>query len=74
MKKDETQIHYLIFEPTAGIPDIYLTKAEYTLDLYTDVVEEKHFGNFVVQKRVYHPHKPTIPIPPQLKDSPILYE
>jgi len=74
-KRDkDVEYYFLIFEPEAGIPSIYFAKARYTMDEFTDVVEERKFGNFLVQKRKFHPNKPKITVPDELKESHILYE
>jgi 4-amino-4-deoxy-L-arabinose transferase-like glycosyltransferase len=46
-----TTYHYLIIEPTTGIPDYFVKAAISEEDAKSKIIEEKHFGNFVVQKR-----------------------
>jgi hypothetical protein len=70
----DTEFRYLIIEPDAGIPQIYITKEIYTEDTFSDIIAEQKFGNFVVQKRKYHPNKPRIATPAALLKSNILYE
>jgi hypothetical protein len=45
---------YLIIEPPEGIQKYWIAKSVYEEDLISDVVEEKQFGFFTVQKRVLH--------------------
>lgn len=45
------EFHYLIIEPTTGIPDYFVKAAIDEENARSKILEEKHFGNFVVQKR-----------------------
>lgn len=73
-KQFATPIRFLIFEPQEGIPDIFNAKITYEEDKISDIVEEKRFGKFIVQKRILHLKK-IPPIPPViLQHSVILYE
>ncbi len=65
----DTHIRYLIIEPREGIPEIYITKIIYDEDRVSDIVEEKNFGRFIVQKRHFHKNKGEIPIPQSLQDN-----
>ncbi len=47
----ETKYHYVIIEPTTGIPDYFVKAAISEENITSKIIEEKHFGNFVVQKR-----------------------
>lgn len=68
------ELRYLILESTIGIPNAYVAKTKYDEERVSDLVEEKHFGYVVVQKRRFHKEKSTVPIPDILKNSDILYE
>ncbi|HEV2339157.1 MAG TPA: glycosyltransferase family 39 protein [Patescibacteria group bacterium] len=69
-----TDIRFLIFEPNEGIPYIYPIKIAYDEDKVSDIIEEKHFGDYIVQMRRFHKNKP-IPTPPaMLLNSPLLHE
>ncbi len=59
---------FLIIEDTSGIPEFYLAKAIYEEDKVSDVVDEKIFGKLRVQKRVFHPDKGLVPLPPALRN------
>lgn len=65
----DTDIRYLIIEPQEGIPKIYVTKIIYEEDRVSDIIEEKKFGKFILQKRRLHKNKGEIPIPQTLLDS-----
>lgn len=73
-KPFESDIRYLILESTIGIPDAYVAKVKYDEEKVSDLIEEKHFGYVVVQKRKFHEGKSNIPIPAILKNSNVLYE
>lgn len=74
IKKQDTKYRYLIIEPSTGIPTIYFAKIKYEEDRFSDIVEEKKFGNIIVQKRKLHKNKPPITIPAELQGTSILNE
>jgi hypothetical protein len=54
---------YLIIEPANGIPKRWITKSIYEEDLISDVIEEKKFGHFTVQKRILNLDKDFVATP-----------
>jgi|WetSurMetagenome_2_1015567.scaffolds.fasta_scaffold06791_3 4-amino-4-deoxy-L-arabinose transferase-like glycosyltransferase len=54
---------YLIMEPPEGIVVEYIAKIIYEEDKVSDIIEEKKFGKFTVQKRLFHKNKGAIFIP-----------
>lgn len=66
------EMRFLIIEPKGGVPDIWITKILYEEDILSDIVEEKKFGNFTVQKRVFNPKGPDFVIPSALLEKPEL--
>ena len=69
-----SDIRYLILESAIGIPDAYVAKIKYDEEKISDLVEEKHFGYVIVQKRKFYEGKTNVPVPDILKNSNILYE
>lgn len=69
-----THFRYLIIEPPDGLATIYVTKITYEEDKVSDIVETKHIGRYIVQKRILHDHKTPPPIPQELQGKAILYE
>lgn len=65
-KQFGTDTLFLIKEPDEGIPEVYVTKIIYEADKVSDIVEEKKFGDFLVQKRRFNPKKVPPAIPPTL--------
>lgn len=63
-KEFDTDLRFLIIEPTSGIPDVYVAKAVYEEDKFSDILEEKRFAGIRIQKRQFHPNK-LLPEPPQ---------
>lgn len=63
--KSPTQ-RYLIIEPPEGIDKVWIIKGIYDEDLISDIVEEKKFGGFTVQKRVLHLDKGFVATPAAL--------
>jgi hypothetical protein len=57
-------LRYLIIEPKEGISDIWIMKGTFIEDQLSDIVEEKKFGKFIVQKRKYNSTKGIV-IPPE---------
>lgn len=51
LSKTQPLYHYLIIEPTTGIPDYFVKAAINEEDTRSKITEVKHFGNFIVQKR-----------------------
>ena len=49
---DATKAYFLILEPMAGIPTRYLEETVGEEDAKSNLVEEKNFGEIIVQKRV----------------------
>ena len=47
----DTKRYFLIIEPMAGIPQKYLPETIATEDGVSKLIEEKNFGEIVVQKR-----------------------
>lgn len=43
--------HFFIMEPTKGIPDLYINYAKGDQDSISDLVDQKNFGEIVVQER-----------------------
>lgn len=70
----DTKIRYLIIEPKEGIPEIYVTKIIYDEDRVSDLVEEKIYGRFIVQKRFLHKNKGEIPVPQALLENKAILE
>lgn len=68
MQTDLTTIpqRYLIIEPSTGIDKYWIIKATYDEDLLSDVIDERTFGNFTVQKRLFHPNKQNVATPAAL--------
>jgi len=54
---------YLIMEPLEGIMPEYVAKIIYEEDKVSDLIEERKFGKFIVQKRKFHKNKGPIMIP-----------
>lgn len=48
-----TKYRYIIIEPTTGIPDYFIQQIISEENKVSDTVEEKKFGQFLVQKRVW---------------------
>ncbi len=56
-------LRYLIIEPQTGISEEWVAKITYDEDKLSDIVEKKQIGNFIVEKRLFHPNKGFVPIP-----------
>lgn len=69
-----TKYRYLIIESQIGVPYVYLVKARYEEEKVSDLIEEKHFGYVIVQKRIFHENKGRVEIPGDLRNSPVFYE
>lgn len=69
-----THYRYLIEEPPDGLATIYITKIIYEEDKVSNVVETKHIGRYIIQKRVLVHNKPLPPVPQELQGKPILNE
>lgn len=52
-----TKYRYVIIEPTTGIPDYFIQQIISEENKTSDVVDEKKFGQFVVQKRIFIENK-----------------
>lgn len=50
-KQFATIDRYLIIEPPIGIPSFYIKEITHEEDMISYIVSEKHFGNYVLQKR-----------------------
>ncbi len=59
-------LRFLIREPQEGITDVWASKIIFKEEELSDLIEEKKFGKFVVQKRMFHPNKPPVMVPPDL--------
>lgn len=59
--KSPTKYRYLIIEPTDVIPPVFVKEIMDRENAISDVVEEKEFGAFKVQKRIYNSSKITTP-------------
>lgn len=61
-------LRYLIIEDTSSITDFYVAKIIYEEDKVSDIIEQKTFGTFKVQKRAFHLNKEKIPLPLALQN------
>lgn len=52
-----TKYRYIIIEPTTGIPDYFIQQIISEENKISDVIEEKKFGQFLVQKRTFGENK-----------------
>lgn len=52
-----TKYRYIIIEPTTGIPDYFIKKILSEENKVSDIIEEKKFGQFLVQKRIFRENK-----------------
>lgn len=52
-----TKYRYIIIEPTTGIPDYFIQQIISGENKSSDVMEEKKFGQFLVQKRMFRENK-----------------
>ena len=68
-KQFVTPLRFLIIEPTDGIPTVYVTKITYEEDMVSDLIQEKHFGRYIVQERMFHKNKAVPPLPKELEGS-----
>lgn len=59
-------LRYLIIEDTSSITEFYVAKIIYEEDKVSDIVEQKSFGTFRVQKRIFHLNKGPITLPEAL--------
>lgn len=57
LEKKEGKTLFLIIEPGPGIPDEYIKGYKRFEDMRSDMVEEKHIGNFIVEKRILKSEK-----------------
>lgn len=48
----DTSLYFLILEPMQGIPGKYLLETVNQEDSHSQLIEEKHFGEITVQKRI----------------------
>jgi hypothetical protein len=69
-KKFDTDLRFLILEPTSGIPDVYVAKTIYEEDKLSDLIEEKRFAGIRVQVRKFHPNKLAPAVPQELMLAP----
>ena len=49
--KQKTAIEFFIIEPSTGIPDYFIEKETAAENAKSVIIEERKFGNFIVQKR-----------------------
>lgn len=49
---NKTKLRYLIIEPLGGIPDVAKETTQYLEDKVSYLVEEKKFGDIIIQKRI----------------------
>ena len=52
-----TKYRYIIIEPTTGIPDYFIREIISEENKVSDIIEEKKFGQFLVQKRIFRENK-----------------
>ena len=52
-----TKYRYIIIEPTTGIPDYFIEQIIAEENKTSDIMEEKKFGQFLVQKRMFRENK-----------------
>ena len=52
-----TKYRYIIIEPTTGIPDFFIQQIISEENKTSDIIEEKKFGQFLVQKRIFRENK-----------------
>jgi len=52
-----TKYRYVIIEPTTGIPDYFIQEIISEENKVSDIIEEKKFGQFLVQKRIFRENK-----------------
>lgn len=52
-----TKYRYIIIEPTTGIPDYFIQQIISEENKTSDIIEEKKFGQFLVQKRMFRENK-----------------
>ncbi len=52
-----TKYRYVIIEPTTGIPDYFIQQIIFEENKTSDILEEKKFGQFLVQKRIFRENK-----------------
>ena len=52
-----TKYRYIIIEPTTGIPDYFIEPLISEENKTSDIEEEKKFGQFLVQKRIFRENK-----------------
>ncbi|MEK7533790.1 MAG: hypothetical protein AAB600_00495 [Patescibacteria group bacterium] len=55
-----TKYRYIIIEPTTGIPDYFIQQIILEENKTSDIIEEKKFGQFLVQKRMFRKNKHNI--------------
>lgn len=55
-----TKYRYIIIEPTTGIPDYFIQQIISEENKVSDIMEEKKFGQFLVQKRMFRENKHNI--------------
>lgn len=55
-----TKYRYLIIEPTTGIPNYFIQQIIFEENKSSDIAEQKKFGQFVVQKRIFRENKHNI--------------
>jgi len=49
----ETKLHFLIIEPTQGIPEYFVNWTRIVENQRSQLIETKSFGNFIVEKRIF---------------------
>lgn len=69
-----TKLRYLIIEPEAGIPDLWKTRIIFDEDTISDLIEERKFGEIIVQKRLMNPNKKDLKVPAILELHPEVFE
>ncbi len=66
-------LRYFIIEPQEGISDLWGAKGMYDEDKISDLMETKKFGNYIIQKRLFHPNKGRIVLPEILINNPKVF-
>lgn len=66
----KVKLRYLISEPPEGIDELWAIKIIYEEDKISTIIEEKRFGTFMVQKRLFSTDKEFVATPAALLEHP----